>query len=408
LYVTHLSRGDIASFLIETGGMNQGRLVFSQITDVFHREQFQRCVSKYPMPRTSRSFFARDQFLTMSFAQLTYRASLRDVEACLAGNPNLYAMGIRGNPTRTNIAYANTHRSWRVYEDFAQLLIKKVRPLYQNDPSPVGLDEMVYAFDASTIDLCLTLFPWATFRKTKAAVKLHTMIDLRGSIPVFISITDGSVHDVNALDNLVIEPGSIYALDRAYVDFGRLYKLHSDGGFFVTRAKKNMVFHVSESRHVDKSIGLRCDQIIRLKTKKSKKDYPEVLRRVSYVDATSGKRLVFLTNNFYLPAIKIAEVYKGRWHIELFFKWIKQNLRIKTFFGNNENAVKTQIWIAVSMYLMVASLKKQLELDMSMGKILQILSVNPFQQVPLRQLLTQSGNENLGGEDCNQLILNGF
>lgn len=360
------------------------------------------------MPRTSRSFFARDQFLTMSFAQLTYRASLRDVEACLAGNPNLYAMGIRGNPTRTNIAYANTHRSWRVYENFAQLLIKKVRPLYQNDPSPVGLDEMVYAFDASTIDLCLTLFPWATFRKTKAAVKLHTMIDLRGSIPVFISITDGSVHDVNALDNLVIEPGSIYALDRAYVDFGRLYKLHSDGGFFVTRAKKNMVFYVSESRHVDKSIGLRCDQIIRLKTKKSKKDYPEVLRRVSYVDATSGKRLVFLTNNFYLPAIKIAEVYKGRWHIELFFKWIKQNLRIKTFFGNNENAVKTQIWIAVSMYLMVASLKKQLELDMSMGKILQILSVNPFQQVPLRQLLTQSGNENLGGEDCNQLILNGF
>lgn len=388
--------------------MNQGRLVFSQITDVFHREQFQRCVSKYPMPRTSRSFFARDQFLTMAFAQLTYRSSLRDVEACLAGNPNLYAMGIRGNPRRTNIAYANTNRSWKVYEDFAQLLIKKVRPLYQSNPSPVGLDEMVYAFDSSTIDLCLTLFPWATFRKTKAAVKLHTMIDLRGSIPVFISITEGNVHDVNALDDLAVEPGSIYALDRGYVDYGRLYRLHSDGGFFVTRAKKNMAFHVSESRPIDKTTGLRCDQIIRLKTKKSKKDYPEVLRRVSYVDATSGKKLVFLTNHFNLPATKIAEVYKGRWHIELFFKWIKQNLRIKSFFGNNENAVKTQIWIAVSVYLMVASLKKQLGLDMSMGKILQILSVNPFQQVPLHQLLTESCSADFADDDCNQLRLNGF
>lgn len=225
---------------------------------------------------------------------------------------------------------------------------------------------------------------------------------------MFMSITDGNVHDVNALDDLVIEPGSIYALDRGYVDFGRLYRLHSDGGFFVTRAKKNMVFHVCESRSVDKISGLRCDQTIRLKTKKSKKDYPEVLRRVSYVDATSGKRLVFLTNNFHLPAIKVAEVYKGRWHIELFFKWIKQNLRIKTFFGNSENAVKTQIWIAVSMYLIVASLKQQLGLDMSMGKILQILSVNPFQQVALHKLLTQSSNEELGGEGCNQLIINGF
>jgi len=388
--------------------MNQGRLVFSQIIDVFHREQFQRCVSKYPMPRTSRSFSARDQLLAMTFAQLTYRASLRDIEACLSGNPNLYAMGIRGEPTRTNIAYANANRSWRIYEDFAQLLIKKVRPLYQNDPSTVGLDEMVYAFDASTIDLCLTLFPWATFRKTKAAVKLHTMIDLRGSIPVFISITEGKVHDVNALDDLVVEPGSIYALDRGYVDFSRLFRLHTDGGFFVTRAKKNMAFNVKQSRPVEKSTGLRCDQTIRLKTAKSKKDYPEDLRRVSYTDATSGKRLVFLTNSFHLPAIKIAEIYKGRWQIELFFKWIKQNLRIKTFFGNTENAVKTQIWIAVSMYLMVASLKKQLDLDMSMGKILQILSVNPFQQVPLHQLLTQEGNVNVSANDCNQLILNGF
>ncbi len=394
--------------LIETGSMNQGRLVFSQITDIFHREQFQRCVAKYPMPRTSKGFFARDQFLTMAFAQLTYRSSLRDVEACLAGNPNLYSMGIRGNPTRTNIAYANTHRSWRVYEDFAQLLIKKVRPLYQSDASPVGLDEMVYAFDSSTIDLCLTLFPWATFRKTKSAVKLHTMIDLRGSIPVFISITDGNVHDVNALDELVVEPGSIYALDRGYVDFARLYRLHMDGGYFVTRAKKNMAFSVKDSRPVDKTTGLKCDQTIKLKTKKAKKNYPKVLRRVSYVDPKSAKRLVFLTNNFHLPAIKITEIYKGRWRIELFFKWIKQNLRIKTFYGNSENAVKTQIWIAISTYLMVASLKKQLDLDISMGKILQILSVNPFQRVSLNQLLTELDGRGLEDIECNQLMFNGF
>jgi hypothetical protein len=344
----------------------------------------------------------------MVFAQLTYRSSLRDVEACLSGNPNLYAMGIRGNPTRTNIAYANTQRSWRVYEDFAQLLIKKVRPLYLSDPSPIGLDEMVYAFDASTIDLCLSLFPWAKFRKTKSAVKLHTMIDLRGSIPVFISITDGKIHDVNALDQLVVEPGSIYALDRGYVDFCRLYRLHSDGGFFVTRAKKNMVYRVCRSNIVDKSTGLNCDQTIRLKSVKARMSYPEILRRVSYTDASTGKRLVFLTNNFYLPAIKIAEVYKGRWQIELFFKWIKQNLRIKTFYGNSENAVKTQIWIAISTYLMVASLKKQLKLDLSMSKILQILSVNPFQKATLYQLLTEHNATSHGDIEHNQLLFNDF
>jgi hypothetical protein len=388
--------------------MNHGHLVFSQITDIFHRELFQRCVAKHPMPRSSRGFSARDQLLTMVFAQLTYRSSLRDVEACLSGNPNLYAMGIRGDPTRTNIAYANKHRSWKVYEDFAQLLIKKVRPLYLNDSSPVGLDEMVYAFDSSTIDLCLSLFPWAKFRKTKSAVKLHTMIDLRGSIPVFISITDGKVHDVNALDQLVVEPGSIYALDRGYVDFCRLYRLHSDGGFFVTRAKKNMVFRVCRSTIVDKFTGLNCDQTIRLKSVKARESYPEILRRVSYTDASTGKRLVFLTNNFYLPAIKIAEVYKGRWQIELFFKWIKQNLRIKTFFGNSENAVKTQIWIAISTYLMVASLNKQLKLDLSMSKMLQILSVNPFQKVALYQLLTEHSTTSYEDIEHNQLLFNDF
>lgn len=360
------------------------------------------------MPRASRSFSARDQLLAMAFAQLTHRESLRDIEACLVGNPNLYAMGIRGRPTRTNIAYANKHRDWRIYESFAKRLIEKVRPLYLADSSPADLDEMVYAFDASTIDLCLSLFPWATFRKTKAAVKLHTMIDIRGSIPVFMSITEGSVHDVNALDDLTVEPGSIYALDRGYVDFTRLYRLHSDGGFYVTRAKKNMAFRVIDSRSIDKSTGLRCDQTIRLKTAKAKKDYPEVLRRVSYVDSDTGKRLTFLTNNFTLEALQITRVYKSRWGIELFFKWIKQNLRIKRFYGNSENAVKTQIWIAVSVYLMVASLNKQLNLDISMGKILQIISVNPFQQIALSELLSTSDGGDIKKVNSNQLTFNGF
>jgi len=388
--------------------MHQGRLIFSQIMDTFHRQEFQRCVAKYPMPRASRSFSARDQLLSMAFAQLTHRESLRDIEACLVGNPNLYAMGIRGKPTRTNVAYANKHRDWRVYEDFAQRLVEKVRPLYSDAASPADLDEIVYAFDASTIDLCLSLFPWATFRQTKAAVKLHTMIDIRGSIPVFMSITEGSVHDVNALDDLTVEPGSIYTLDRGYVDFARLFRLHNDGGFFVTRAKKNMVFRVIDSRTVDKSTGLRCDQSIRLKTAKAKKDYPEILRRVSYVDSASGRRLAFLTNNFALTPLQIAMIYKSRWGIELFFKWIKQNLRIKRFYGNSENAVKTQIWIAVSVYLIVASLNKQLKLDMSMGKTLQILSVNPFQQVSLYELLSCSVSEKNANANYNQLNLKGF
>lgn len=388
--------------------MQQGRLIFSQVMDVFHREQFQRCVARHPTPRVSKRFFARDQFLAMAFAQLTYRESLRDIEDCLIGNPNLYAMGLRGNPTRTNIAYANKNRNWMVYEDLARLLIKKVRPLYLNEETPLGLKEMVYAFDSSTIDLCLTLFPWATFRETKAAVKLHTMIDIRGSIPVFISITEGSVHDVNVLDDITIEPGSIYAMDRGYVDFSRLYRLNEDGGYFVTRAKKNMAFKVVASSPVDKTVGLRCDQRIKLKTLKGKKDYPEAMRRVSYVDATTEKRLVFITNNFDLPAIKIAEIYKSRWQIELFFKWIKQNLRIKTFFGNSENAVKTQIWIAISVYLMVACLNKELELDITLSKMLQIISVNPFQKVPLYELLTTARLENDTADNCNQLSLNGF
>lgn len=323
--------------------MNIGRTIFSQVTDLIHREQFNRCMELHPMPRTSRAMTAHDQFLAMAFAQITFRESLRDIEACLRGCSHLYAMGIRGNITRTNLAYANEHRDWRVYQALAQILIRKARKLYAEDSKALDIGEMVYALDASTIDLCLTMFPWAHFRKAKAAVKLHTMIDLQGSIPVFISITDGSVHDVNILDQIVFEPGSIYVMDRGYVDFSRLYRIHQAGAFFVTRAKSNMAFYVSKSRPIDKTTGLRCDQNIGLKTTKSKRDYPEKLRRIRFIDAETGKSLVFITNHFGLPAITIARIYKSRWHIELFFKWIKQNLRIKTFYGTTVNAVKTQI-----------------------------------------------------------------
>lgn len=388
--------------------MNTGRTIFSQIIDTLDRKEFQRCVSVYPMPRESRSFTARDQFLSMAFAQVTFRESLRDIEACLNGCRHLYSMGFRGNITRTNLAYANEHRNWRIYADLAQVLIRRARKLYAEDTHGLDIDEMVYALDASTIDLCLTIFPWAHFRKTKAAIKLHTMIDLQGSIPVFISITDGSVHDVNALDQIAFEPGSIYVMDRGYVDFSRLYRIHQAGAFFVTRAKSNMAFYVSKSRPIDKTTGLRCDQNIGLRTAKSKRDYPEKLRRICFVDAETGKRLVFITNHFGLPAITIAHIYKSRWHIELFFKWIKQNLRIKTFYGTTENAVKTQIWIAICVYLMVACLNKTHGINESLSRILQILSVNVFQKVPFNQLFTEYNTTNCDLVDPKQLTFNDF
>jgi hypothetical protein len=388
--------------------MNTGRTIFSQIIDTLDRKEFQRCLSVYPMPRESRSFTARDQFLSMAFAQVTFRESLRDIEACLNGCRHLYSMGFRGNITRTNLAYANEHRNWRIYTDLAQVLIRRARKLYAEDTHGLDIDEMVYALDASTIDLCLTIFPWAHFRKTKAAIKLHTMIDLQGSIPVFISITDGSVHDVNALDQIAFEPGSIYVMDRGYVDFSRLYRIHQAGAFFVTRAKSNMAFYVSKSRPIDKTTGLRCDQNIGLRTAKSKRDYPEKLRRICFVDAETGKRLVFITNHFGLPAITIAHIYKSRWHIELFFKWIKQNLRIKTFYGTTENAVKTQIWIAICVYLMVACLNKTHGINESLSRILQILSVNVFQKVPFNQLFTDYNTTNYDLVDPKQLTFNDF
>ena len=388
--------------------MNEGRTIFTQVMDTLHREQLTRCVSRYPMPRESRGFTARDQFLSMAFAQMTFRESLRDIEACLSGCRYLYAMGFRGNVTRTNLAYANEHRDWRIYADLAQVLIRKARRLYASDSHGLDIDEIVYALDASTIDLCLSMFPWAHFRRTKAAIKLHTMMDLRGSIPVFISITDGSVHDVNVLDEVTFEPGSIHVMDRGYVNFARLYRIHMAGAFFVTRAKSNMAFYVSQSREIDKTTGLRCDQSIGLKTAKSKRDYPEKLRRIRFKDAETGKNLVFLTNNFGLPAITIAHVYKSRWHIELFFKWIKQNLRIKNFYGTSENAVKTQIWIAISVYLMVACLNKIHGFDENLSRILQVLSVNVFQKEPINQLLTKLETTNDDLELRKQLMFNDF
>lgn len=388
--------------------MNEGRTVFSQIMDILDPKELTRCVARHPMSRQSRSFTARDQFLSMAFAQITFRESLRDIEACLNGCRHLYSMGFRGNVTRTNLAYANEHRNWRIYGDLAQVLIRRARKLYAKDTHGLDIDEMVYALDASTIDLCLTLFPWAHFRKTKAAIKLHTMIDLQGSIPVFISITDGSVHDVNALDQIAFEPGSIYVMDRGYVDFARLYHIHQAGAFFVTRAKSNMAFRVSQSRSIDKTTGLRCDQDIGFRTAKSKRDYPEKLRRIRFVDAETGKSLVFITNHFGLPAITIEHIYKSRWQIELFFKWIKQNLRIKTFYGTTENAVKTQIWIAICVYLMVACLNKIHGINESLSRILQILSVNVFQKAPFNQLFTEYTTKNFEPGYSNQLTFNDF
>ena len=384
--------------------MNAGHLIFTQVTDLIHREQFNRCMKLYPMSRSSKAMTARDQFLAMAFAQITFRESLRDIEACLRYCPQRYAMGIRGNITRTNLAYANEFRDWRVYEALGQILIRKARRLYAGDSNGLDLEEMVYAVDSTTIDLCLSMFPWAHFRKTKAAIKLHTQIDLSGPIPVFISITDGSVHDVHFLDQIVFEPGSIYVIDRGYLDFTRLYRIDVAKASFVIRAKSNTKFNVRQSRPVDKATGLRCDQTIRLGTWKGKRDYPKPLRRISYVDTHTGKRLVFLTNNFELPAITIAAIYKSRWQIELFFKWIKQNLRIKAFFGTTENAVRTQIWIAICVYLMVACLNKVHGINESLSRILQILSVNVFQKVPLNQLLTDYVFTNAHEVGSKQLI----
>ena len=388
--------------------MNEGRLIFTQVSEMIYRKQFDRCVDLHPMPRSSRGMSARDHFLAMLFAQLTFRESLRDIEACLRNSEHLHAMGIRGNITRTNLAYANEHRDWRVYEALGHVLIRKARRLYAGDSNGLGLDEIVYAVDSSTIDLCLSMFPWAKFKTTKSAIKLHTQIDLVGAIPVFISLTEGAMHDVNFIDEMFFEAGSIYVFDRGYLDFLRLYRIAEAGAFFVIRSKKNTKFSVRESRRVDKSTGLRCDQSIRLSSPKGIKSYPAKLRRIGYFDEETGKRLTFLTNNFTLPALKVAAIYKNRWKIELFFKWIKQNLRIKAFYGTSENAVYSQIWIAISSYLMVACLNKTYKIDESLSRILQILSVNVFQKIPVTALLTPKCEKKPEASPENQLLLKGF
>jgi transposase len=371
--------------------MNAGRTVFAQIMDFLPLNEFRKCIARYDGQHKVQSFSCMDQFLCMAFAQLSYRESLRDIEACLRAVPSKrYHMGIRGNIARSTLAYANETRDWRIYADFAQVLIHTARKLYAKDDLAVELDNTVYALDSTTVNLCLSLFPWARFRKHKAAVKMHTLLDLRGSIPTFISISDGLLHDVNILDEIVAEAGSFYIMDRGYLDFARLYRLGQCLAFFVTRAKDNFRFQRVYSHPVDKSTGLICDQTILLSGFYATKDYPEKLRRIRYVDQETGKTLVFLTNCFLLEAMEIARLYKCRWQVELFFKWIKQHLRIKAFFGTSENAVKTQIWIAVSVYVLVAIIKKQLKLELSLYTILQILSVTLFEKVSILQVLMET------------------
>jgi hypothetical protein len=386
--------------------MNTGRTVFSQIMDFLPLRDFRKCVKRYRGNHKVQKFSCLDQFLCMAFAQLTYRESLRDIEVCLrAMQTKLYHMGIRSRISKSTLADANENRDWRIYGDFAQVLIHMARELYIEEEFAVELDQTVYALDSTTIDLCLSLFPWAKFRKHKAGIKLHTLLDLRGNIPTFIRITEALRHDVNILDDLLLEAGAFYIMDRGYLDFGRLYTFHQCMAFFVTRAKGNFQFRRLYSRPVDKSTGLRCDQIIVLTGFYASKDYPEKLRRVCYEDKETEQSLVFLTNCFTLPAITIAQLYKCRWQVELFFKWIKQHLRIKAFFGTTENAVKTQIWIAISVYVLVAIIKKQLNLDLNPYTILQILSVTLFEKVSILQVLMEAGYKTDNTDSCNQLML---
>ncbi len=386
--------------------MNTGKTVFSQVMDFLPVYEFQKCVRRYHGNYKVQSFSCMDQFLCMAFAQLTFRESLRDIESCLRSmHRKLYHMGIRGRISKSTLSDANENRDWHIYADFAQVLIHTARTLYLKEPFGVELAQTVYALDATTIDLCLALFPWAHFRKNKGAVKLHTLLDLRGNIPSFIEITSGKVHDVNILDDLIPEPGSFYIVDRGYLDFARLYIFHQSQAFFVIRAKANLKYRRLYSRPVDKTTGLRCDQTITLTVYQSAKDYPETLRLVRFYDSENNKRLTFLTNNFLLDALTIAKLYKCRWQIELFFKWIKQHLRIKSFFGTSENAVKTQIWIAISVYVLVAIIKKRLDLKPSLYTILQILSLTLFEKLPLPQALTAIDALDEDVTNHNQLTL---
>ena len=387
--------------------MNQGRTVFAQLMDYLPIRRFQAIVDRHRGDRKVTRFHCLDQFYCMVFAQLTWRESLRDIEACLQAQPSkLYHLGIRARQVRrSTLADANEQRDWRIFAELAQLLIQEAHALYADESIGIDLGEPVYAFDSTTIELCLALFPWARFRRRKGAIKLHTLLDIRGSIPSFIWLSTGKVHDVHGLDHLIFEPGSFYLFDRGYLDFQRLYRIHTSGAFFVTRAKRNMQFRVVASRPVDKRTGLRCDQTIVLTGVHSPQDYPDRLRRIRFVDAESGQGYVFLSNNHTLPVLHIPHLYKLRWRVELFFKWIKQHLRIKAFYGTSSNAVLVQVWTAISAFVLVAILRKRLRIEMDMYRILQILSLHVFEKVPIYQLLTETKSQIDEDETCNQLTL---
>ncbi len=386
--------------------MHSGKLVFAQLMAHLPLHTFRQCIAKYPSHYPTLTFSHLDQFLCLAFAQLTYRESLRDIETCLrAHQAKLYHLGIRGNIAKSTLADANESRNWRIYQDFALSQIKLARKLYSQDRFAVELEQTVYALDTTTIDLCLSVFPWARFRQAKAAVKMHTLLDLRGNIPTFIHISDGKMHEVNVLDILIPEAGSFYIMDRGFTDFARWFTLHQAQAFFVTRGKSNLLFHRVYSRAVDKATGLRCDQTISLTAPKACKDYPQYLRRIKFYDAEHERHLVFLTNNFDLPAMTITQLYRCRWQVELFFKWIKQHLRIKKFYGTTENAVKTQIWIAITIYVLVAIVKKRLNTNDSLYTILQILSLTLFEKTPLDQLLKNTESQMRNYHVSNQLNL---
>jgi len=386
--------------------MNTGKTVYAQVLEHLPRYEFNKCVKKYNGNRRVRKFSCYDQFLCLAFAQVTYRESLRDIETCLnSHHEKLYHIGFRGEISKSTLADANETRDHRIYQDFAYHLISVAKKLYQNEEMAIDLDYSLYAFDSTTIDLCLSLFPWAKFRKTKAAIKMHTFLDLRGAIPTFISLTTGKVHDVNVLDILPLEKDAVIAMDRGYVDYSRLYAMNLFPAFLVIRAKSNLRFRRLCSRKVDKTLGLRSDQTIVLSTKKSREAYPEALRRVSYVDLEKNKRYVYLTNIFTVSAKTVADIYKQRWQVELFFRWIKQHLRIKTFYGTSPNAVKTQIWIAISSYLLVAIMKKRLDLPGSLHTILQILEVNIFDKRSFIQIVKDAHKQESEPAPCNQLNL---
>jgi hypothetical protein len=386
--------------------MYTGKLVFSQVMDFMPLHTFRRCVARYQGDYKVKKFTCLDQYLCMAFAQITYRESLRDIEICLrAQEQKLYHMGIRGKVSRSTIADANEQRNWQIYADLAYSLINTARQLYRDESFACELDQTAYALDATTIDLCLSMFPWANFRKNKGAVKLHTLLDLRCSIPTFIHISDGKLHEVNTLDLVPFEPGAFYVMDRGYLDYSRLYNLSQTSAFFLIRAKSNLQCRRIYSHPVDRSTGLIYDQTIMLTGFYQKKDYPDKLRRVKYYDAETNLTFIFLTNNFNLPALTVAQLYRSRWQVELFFKWIKQHLRIKSFYGTSENAVKTQIWIAVSVYIIVAILKKQLQLPYSLYTILQVLSISVFERIPLYQLFTIANYKTDNSMSANQLNL---